>query len=95
MEKTIKKSKLPEFDSIQKLAEFWDTHDTTDFEDEFEEVTEPVFVRRKAIKVPLEERETKAVEKMAKSKGISREELIRDWVLQKISRSTPRSKRAS
>jgi hypothetical protein len=38
----MKKSKLPKTDSIQVLAEFWDTHDLTDFEDELEEVNRPV-----------------------------------------------------
>ena len=28
----MKKAKLPKTDSIQKLAEFWDTHDLTEFE---------------------------------------------------------------
>jgi CopG antitoxin of type II toxin-antitoxin system len=88
MERPMKKSKLPKTDSIQKLAEFWDTHDSTDFEDELEEVTEPVFVRSTAIKVPLESGEVKAVEQMAQAKGISREELIRAWVLQKLARRT-------
>jgi predicted DNA binding CopG/RHH family protein len=82
----MKKSKLPKTDWIQKLAEFWDTHDLTDFEDELEEVAEPVFVRGAAIKVPLESREVKAVEQMAQAKGVSREELIRAWVLQKLAR---------
>lgn len=82
----MKKSKLPKTDSIQKLAEFWDTHDLTDFEDELEEVAEPVFVRGTAIQVTLEAREVKAVEQMAQAKGVSREELIRAWVLQKLAR---------
>jgi hypothetical protein len=55
----MKKSKLPKTDSIQELAEFWDTHDLTDFEEELEEVAEPVFVRGTAIKVPLESRQAK------------------------------------
>ena len=29
--------------SIQELAHFWDTHDLTDFDDQLEEVKEPVF----------------------------------------------------
>jgi hypothetical protein len=45
----LKKTKLPKTDSILKLAEFWDTHDLTDFEDELEEVTEPVFARDSTI----------------------------------------------
>ena len=82
----MKKAKLPRTDSIQELAEFWDTHDLTDFEDELEEVAEPVFVRGTAIKVPLESSEAEAVEQMAQAKGVSREELIRAWVLQKLTR---------
>jgi predicted DNA binding CopG/RHH family protein len=82
----MKKSKLPQTDSIQELAEFWDTHDLTDFEDELEEVAEPVFVRGTAIKVPLESGEVEAVEQMAQVKGVSREQLIRAWVLQKLTR---------
>jgi hypothetical protein len=86
MAEPMKKSKLPKTDSIQQLAEFWDTHDLTDFEDDLEEVAEPVFVRRAAIEVPLESREVKAVEQMADAKGVSREELVRGWVLQKLAR---------
>ena len=82
----MKKSKLPKTESIEKLAEFWDTHDLTDFEDELEEVAEPVFVRGSAIRVHLESREAKALEKMAQAKGVSREALIRAWVLQKLAR---------
>jgi len=41
----MKKSNLPKTDSVQKLAEFWDTHDLTDFEDQLEETPKPVFVR--------------------------------------------------
>ena len=43
MERPMKKSNLPKTDSIEKLARFWDTHNLTDFEDQLEEVTEPVF----------------------------------------------------
>jgi predicted DNA binding CopG/RHH family protein len=86
MERSMKKSKLPKTDSIQELAEFWDSHDLTDFEDEFEEVAEPVFVRGAAIKVPLQSSEIESLEQMARAKGISKEELIRAWVLQKLAR---------
>ncbi|MCF8143096.1 MAG: BrnA antitoxin family protein [Deltaproteobacteria bacterium] len=36
---------LPQIDSIQELARFWDTHDLADFEDQLEEVRESVFKR--------------------------------------------------
>ena len=78
------KRKLPTTDSIQELAKFWDRHDLTDFQDELEEVAEPVFVRGTPIKVRLQSSEAKAVQKIAQSKGVSQEELIRQWVLQKL-----------
>jgi hypothetical protein len=86
MESPMKKSRLPKTDSTKKLAEFWDTHDLTDFEDELEDVTEPVFARDTAIKVPLDADEAEAVERMARAKGVSREELVRAWVVQKVAR---------
>jgi hypothetical protein len=86
MEGPMKRSKLPKTDSIEEMAKFWDSHDLTDFEDDLEEVAEPVFVHSATIKVPLAAGEVKAVEKMAEAKGVSREELVRGWVLQKLSR---------
>lgn len=43
MEKQMSSRKIPQTDSIEELARFWDTHDLTDFEDQMKEVTEPVF----------------------------------------------------
>jgi hypothetical protein len=86
MEKSMKKVKLPRTDSIRELAKFWDTHDLTDFEDQLEELTEPVFVRGTPVQVSLPSRAAEAIRKIAQSKGLSQEELIREWVLQKLSR---------
>jgi hypothetical protein len=85
-EKPVKKPKLPKTGSIQELAEFWDTHDLTDFEKVLEEVAEPPIASVTAIKVPLESRQIEAIEQLARSKGVSREELVRGWVLQKLTR---------
>jgi hypothetical protein len=57
--------KIPETDSIEKLARFWDTHDLTDFEDQLEEVTEPVF-ERITVSVHLQPKEIEAVKEIAK-----------------------------
>ena len=42
------KIQLPKTDSIEELADFWDTHDVTEFEQEFEEVSEIVFTSASA-----------------------------------------------
>jgi len=72
---------------IEELAQFWDTHDLTDFEDELEEVTEPVFVRdaqRSTVKVHLQPQELEALRKVAIAKGVAPESLIHEWVLEKL-----------
>jgi hypothetical protein len=50
VEEAMKKQKLklPNSDSIQELAVFWDSHDVTDFEDELVEVPDRVFARRES-----------------------------------------------
>ena len=80
----MKARRLPQTDSIQKLARFWDTHDLTDFEEQLEEVHEPVFERRRVIPLKLETTEAAAVRKIAKARGIAEAELIRGWIREKI-----------
>jgi len=75
---------LPQTDSVQELAKFWDTHDLTEFEGELEEVTEPVFGRETRISVHLDSTAAKAVHEAASSKGVPDSELIRQWVLERI-----------
>lgn len=75
---------LPQTDSIQELAKFWDAHDLTDFDDELEEVREPTFASRTAIGLNLESAEAEAVRKLAEARGIADAELIRGWVREKI-----------
>jgi hypothetical protein len=41
--------KIPPTNSVQELAQFWDTHDLTDLEDPLEEVIEPVFEREATV----------------------------------------------
>lgn len=80
----MKTQRLPQTDSIQELAHFWDTHDLTDFEDELEEVTELVFEPATVIPLNLESDEAEAVRRIAEAKGIADAELIRGWVREKI-----------
>jgi predicted DNA binding CopG/RHH family protein len=82
----MKKSNLRKPDCTQALAEFWDSHDLTDFKHELKAVAEPVFVRGTVIKLQLASHEAAAIQKLARAKGVSREELIRTWVREKLNR---------
>jgi hypothetical protein len=78
--------RIPTTDSIQELADFWDTHSVTDFDDQIEEVSEPVFGRQLAntVRVPLSAEERQAVRRMAASRGLQEAALIREWVKEKL-----------
>jgi hypothetical protein len=86
MERPMKTPRLPETDSIEELARFWDTHDLTDFEDQLEEVNEPVFRRGStaSVNIRLAPAEIEAVERLARSTGSDLGGLLHDWVVEKL-----------
>lgn len=84
MGKPMNSTDMPQTDSIEELARFWDTHDLTDFEDQLEEVSEPVFEREAVVKIQLEPAEIEALNEIAKSHGVASADLIREWVREKI-----------
>jgi predicted DNA binding CopG/RHH family protein len=80
-----KKSRIPDFASYEEEAHFWDTHDTTDFEDEFK----PVRVRvaknlSEGITIRLDPKTLEQVRAEANEKGIGATTLIRMWVLEHV-----------
>ena len=82
-------NKIPEIDSIEELAEFWDTHDITDFEEDLEEAEEPVFERgaEAVMRIRLPTQQAEALRRLAKSKGMDEAGLIEAWVNEKLQAS--------
>ena len=73
--------KIPDTDSIRELAEFWDTHEVTAFDDQLEQVREPAFARpKRGVTVPLSGAERTAIHKIASSRGVDEAALIHQWV---------------
>lgn len=79
-------SRIPQIDSIEELAKFWDTHDITDFEDELEEVEEPIFDRgtQAMMRIRLLPEQAEALKRIARSRGIDEAELVKEWVNEKL-----------
>lgn len=79
MEKN-KISSISKADSLEKMGEFWDTHDFMDFDDP----------KAKDIKfdvscaVPIEEELLSSVEKQARLRGVKVETLVNLWLQQKL-----------
>lgn len=86
----MRRRKLPDTDSIEELARFWDTHDLTDFEEDLEEVSEPVFVRAKgtSLSIALEPTKAQRLKKIARSKGVKETTVLRRWILEKLHESS-------
>ena len=77
--------KIPDTDSIRELADFWETHEVTAFDDQLEEVADPVFTRaRNGVTVPLSGDERTVIRKIAASRGVDEAALIHEWVQEKL-----------
>ncbi len=90
MEKKMRRQKLPNTDSLEELARFWDTHDLTDFEEDLEEATEPVFVHAKgtSLSIDLQPAEAQHLKRIARSKGVKRTTVLRQWILERLHKSS-------
>lgn len=84
--------RIPNTDSIHELAKFWDEHDLTDFENELEEVSTRVFLRRKetTVAVALTAREARALRRLAHAEGINESKLVQEWIREKLRGSSPK-----
>jgi hypothetical protein len=79
------KSKIPRFKSLDEEAEFWETHSTTEFEDEFKEVQ--VKVARPLshiLAVRLDARTIDRLAEVGRAKGLGPSTLARMWLLERL-----------
>ena len=79
------KSRIPEFKTIQEEAEFWDTHDLTDYEDEFRPIkvrfAEKLFDR---VTIPVDADTLAQLEALAREEELNATALARRWVLERL-----------
>lgn len=79
--------RIPRFKSRQEEAEFWDTHDTTEFEDEFVEVR--LKVAKPLVHILAVRLDAKTITKLGiigRKKGIGPSTLARMWLLERLER---------
>lgn len=83
----MKKSKIPEFKNIGEEAEFWDTHNFVDFEDELEDadiVFELKKPRNQTLVLRVQKDIKEKLEKFARRKGLNLSTLARMWLMEKL-----------
>ena len=80
-----KKNKIPLFKNRAEEAVFWDTHSTSDFEDEFKPVNVE-FAKNlsEGITIRLDSKTMNTLRTRADKKGIGPTTLIRMWVLERL-----------
>ncbi len=85
----MKRQALPQTDSIEELAKFWDTHDLTDLEEHLEEVPELVFVRAEgtSLSIDLQPAEAQHLKRIARSRGVKETSVVRQWILEGLRQS--------
>ena len=78
-----KLSSISKADTLEKIGEFWDTHDFTDFDTDAPDVDFKI-----SCAIPIELDLLSSVEKQAHQRGIKVETLVNPWLQQKISEQT-------
>jgi predicted DNA binding CopG/RHH family protein len=83
--------KIPQFANEQEEAEFWATHDATEFLDETASVDE-VFVDarppKKQISLRLDPDVIDTLKGIAAQKGVGYQTLIRIWVMERLTQES-------
>ncbi len=86
-----KKSRIPEFKSLEEEAEFWDTHDVTDFMDELTPVKAIVHLRKpkeEVLTVRLQSGIKQRMARLATQMGVNTSTLARMWIIEKMRQTT-------
>lgn len=73
-----------EFDSYEEAAEFWDTHDTTDYPDAFRTVEVESEFRGRHFEVELEEEVMRKLRAQARQKGVTVSRLASDLLREQL-----------
>lgn len=80
-------SRIPEFKNRQEMAQWFDTHDLSEYQDEFKTVKgrfELEKSKEKTLVVRIQESLKQKLELEARSKGISTSTLARMWLIEKL-----------
>lgn len=77
---------LPEhFGSIEEAAEFWDTHDSADYEESMQDVECEIDLKRRHYLISVDRDLYHKVQSIAHAQGISTETLLNLWIQEKVS----------
>lgn len=70
--------------TIEEMAEFWDTHDVTDFDEDTYEVETEFDIQFRSHYVAIDPELLQELQKAAKTRGLKTESLINLWLQEKL-----------
>jgi len=79
---------VPKFISLDKLVEFFDTHDMGEYWDDMPEVHFDIDIKRRAHLFVLDDDLAKSVTAIARAKRIPSKTLINEWLREKVLEQT-------
>ncbi len=81
------KKRLPDFRNDKEEAKFWDTHDSTDFQADFEDDHETVFVRPEIGLIEVRPATWKKLLQEAERRRTTPQRLVQRWLQERLARS--------
>ena len=79
-----KTKSMPKFTSLDKLVEFFETHDMGDYWDEMPEVHFDIDIKRRTHLFALDEDLAERLTTIARAKRIPSKTLINEWLREKV-----------
>lgn len=89
MAKPKKRDPMPAFETLEEIAEFWDTHSTADYDDLTHEVHFDIALRQgpePEQRVALLPELSQTLQTLARLRGVSVETLVNAWLTEKVIR---------
>jgi hypothetical protein len=84
MARNKQRDPIPEFETLDEIAEFWDAHSTADYPDLTEEVHFEVNLSKKRQPIHLLPELVEQLESQAEARGVSIETLANLWLVEKV-----------
>lgn len=81
-------NKMPEFETMEELTQFFDNNDMGEYLDEMPEVHFDVNIQRRSFLVSVDQKLMKQLVELAKAQHTSTEELVNSWLEEKTARAT-------
>ena len=81
------RSRIPAFNSLEEEAEFWDTHDSTDFEEEFEDAYDEEIVGVLSdgyLSMRMDEVTLTSLQAFAEEHGLALPDMLKRWIEERL-----------